>query len=447
MIDMSIMTKVIVACPLHVMKQSKKLFQTNSVFCILSRGEEDVNIVEENLKVTGIEKIFILHESQFIRDIYHRQIALREFFHNYNFGRTRSRFSGYWDKRKGLKLFRSIEESCNDITGAKIRVVTVEHEPFVKIEERKPKLVISGFFKDLLTAMEEAAGIEFSLYEAPDGKFGRLGGNGTWDGMVGEVVNKRADAAFAAFTPSAQRMMAVDFAPLFFEEYLAVFYKHYARQHLRTRHDSKVQKHTFGGSSWLNVVGGKHTCYTSVLVSYLAVNNAVLPFKNVDELIMNNEYGIVFVNGTIEPAIAKGSSSLSADVWDPILKNSKNFANSHKEGVERALEGAIGFVSFSSLIITTKNVETNILIDKGIKSADALVFPKNSPFLSSINRLIMEMKEVGVLQRIVHEYLEKENKHSESSGVFAHLDRHLEPFLRGAGQEAVFPIGSTEAER
>ncbi|KAG1653904.1 Glutamate receptor ionotropic, delta-1 [Nymphon striatum] len=408
------------------------------------------------------------------------RVAIYEMFHSYIIDETKIEIIGKWESTKGLTTKKAVEECCHNISGAVINIVTIEHEPFVKIEQRGPQLIISGICLEMMNAMKKAADFEFSVYEAPDGQFGRLN-KGRWNGMIGEVINKRADMAMASFTPSAERMEFVDFTSPFVEGYLAIFYKmtkpvpnslkNYVtafaknffiliflsyfvlsliwaftyRDHLERSwksvflvvsdacflifqalsQQSATDNLCTKTSTKVNLVtlyiftSFVISCYTSVLVSFMTVTSSELPFTNIDELINNPNYGVAFVAGTIEPESAKASSSLSEGVWANIMSNPNNFVQTYKEGVIKAVEEPIGFVTFSHLISPLPDISSNTILDKEVKSTDAMVFSKNSPFYSSINKLLMELKESGVLSRILNKYLKESdlNQDTDKSGI------------------------------
>ena len=45
----------------------------------------------------------------------------------------------------------------------------------------------SGYCMDLLEALSELMNFQYEIYEAPDGKYGRMSPNKTWDGMINEL--------------------------------------------------------------------------------------------------------------------------------------------------------------------------------------------------------------------------------------------------------------------
>ena len=47
-----------------------------------------------------------------------------------------------------------------------------------------------GYIVDLLDRLTAVLGLEYRLYPVQDGTFGYRQSSGTWDGMIGELLNK-----------------------------------------------------------------------------------------------------------------------------------------------------------------------------------------------------------------------------------------------------------------
>jgi len=45
-----------------------------------------------------------------------------------------------------------------------------------------------GYLADILMKLATSAGFEYEIRLAKDGRYGELGSNGHWDGMIGEVL-------------------------------------------------------------------------------------------------------------------------------------------------------------------------------------------------------------------------------------------------------------------
>lgn len=47
-----------------------------------------------------------------------------------------------------------------------------------------------GFSIDVLDALAKNLGFKYEIYQAPDGKYGQQLQNSSWNGMIGELINK-----------------------------------------------------------------------------------------------------------------------------------------------------------------------------------------------------------------------------------------------------------------
>ncbi|XP_065556599.1 ionotropic receptor 25a-like isoform X5 [Artemia franciscana] len=92
------------------------------------------------------------------------------------------------------------------------RVVVVEQAPFVvKVESKNGTATFEGYCIDLLKELQERLGFEYEVYESPDGLYGSLAENGSWSGMIKEVMEKKADIALGALSVTAERETVIDF--------------------------------------------------------------------------------------------------------------------------------------------------------------------------------------------------------------------------------------------
>ncbi|XP_012693184.2 glutamate receptor ionotropic, delta-1 [Clupea harengus] len=119
-----------------------------------------------------------------------------------------------WDSVNGLN--GSLKESRieNGMQGVTVKVVTVLEDPFVMVAENilgQPKRY-KGFSIDVLDALAKILGFKYEIYQVSDGKYGSQLPNGTWNGMIGELINKRADLAVSAITITPERENVVDFS-------------------------------------------------------------------------------------------------------------------------------------------------------------------------------------------------------------------------------------------
>ncbi|XP_060542936.1 glutamate receptor ionotropic, delta-2 isoform X3 [Pantherophis guttatus] len=120
---------------------------------------------------------------------------------------------GCWNPGTGLNGSLTDRRLENNMRGVVLRVVTVLEEPFVMVSENvlgKPKKY-QGFSIDVLESLSTYLGFTYEIYVAPDQKYGLPLENGTWNGLIGELVLKRADIGISALTITPDRENVVDF--------------------------------------------------------------------------------------------------------------------------------------------------------------------------------------------------------------------------------------------
>ena len=127
---------------------------------------------------------------------------------------------GYWNDSTGFKVIEKEAEeepSKTQIKNSVIRVVTIVTEPFtmfkqgVSTENRNGTENFEGFCIDMLIEIAKETNMTFELHLVHDGKYGEELRNGSWNGMIGELMRGQADIAIAPLTISSERQRVVDF--------------------------------------------------------------------------------------------------------------------------------------------------------------------------------------------------------------------------------------------
>lgn len=97
--------------------------------------------------------------------------------------------------------------------GRKLKVVVAMDAPFITTKlDADGAVTYQGYCVDLLKELAKMLHFTFEIYPSPDGLYGGETENGTWDGMIAELINKRADVAAAALTITESREKVVDFS-------------------------------------------------------------------------------------------------------------------------------------------------------------------------------------------------------------------------------------------
>ncbi|KAL7291178.1 hypothetical protein TKK_0015093 [Trichogramma kaykai] len=125
-----------------------------------------------------------------------------------------------------------IEQGREKIGMPSYKIVTALAPPFVMITNLQQGACLRGlvcrlgsttrccfgYSMDLLRHVSQDLEFRFDLHVARDGLFGRRRGrNGTWNGIIGELLSGRAQMAFAPLSVYSHRSQVVDFsAPYYF---------------------------------------------------------------------------------------------------------------------------------------------------------------------------------------------------------------------------------------
>ncbi|XP_054262765.1 ionotropic receptor 25a [Macrosteles quadrilineatus] len=113
-------------------------------------------------------------------------------------------------------IFLKDSNSINNLSSAVTiyRVVTVLQKPFVmKVLDSNGKDTgkFQGYCIDLIDEISKMINFEYEIYVAPDNSFGFMDDNGQWNGMIKELIEKRADIALGSLAVMAERENVVDF--------------------------------------------------------------------------------------------------------------------------------------------------------------------------------------------------------------------------------------------
>ncbi|XP_026209766.1 glutamate receptor ionotropic, delta-1 [Anabas testudineus] len=143
----------------------------------------------------------------------HVQFEILGTSYSETFGKDVKRLAS-WDSSRGLNGSLKENRIESGMQGVTLKIVTLLEEPFVMVAENilgQPKRY-KGFSIDVLDALAKILGFKYDIYQVGDGKYGSALPNGSWNGMIGELIGKRADLAISAITITPERESVVDFS-------------------------------------------------------------------------------------------------------------------------------------------------------------------------------------------------------------------------------------------
>ncbi|KAK3931587.1 Glutamate receptor ionotropic, kainate 2 [Frankliniella fusca] len=125
--------------------------------------------------------------------------------------------TGVWNA-SGIHLFRSVEEmerSTKEMLQKKVmRVVSKIGRPYLMKKENWTEGMgnegLRGYSLDLISAIAEDIGFKFEFYLVADGQYGSLK-NGQWNGIIKDLLDRKADLGICDLTITYDRERAVDF--------------------------------------------------------------------------------------------------------------------------------------------------------------------------------------------------------------------------------------------
>ncbi|MBN3305235.1 GRIK5 protein, partial [Amia calva] len=82
-----------------------------------------------------------------------------------------------------------------------------------------------GFCVDMLHELANILKFSYRIKLVDDGLYGAPEPNGSWTGMVGELINRKADLAVAGFTITAEREKVIDFSKPFMTLGISILYR------------------------------------------------------------------------------------------------------------------------------------------------------------------------------------------------------------------------------
>ncbi|XP_076450364.1 glutamate receptor ionotropic, kainate 3-like [Babylonia areolata] len=98
-----------------------------------------------------------------------------------------------------------------------VKIVVVLEEPFVMTRKIGDQSLtgndrFEGFTIDLIRELASQLKFKYEIYQSPGNAYGASGSDGTWDGMVGEVLNGNATLAAGAISITSLREEVIDFS-------------------------------------------------------------------------------------------------------------------------------------------------------------------------------------------------------------------------------------------
>ncbi|XP_067420921.1 glutamate receptor ionotropic, kainate 4 isoform X1 [Emydura macquarii macquarii] len=138
---------------------------------------------------------------------------------------------GRWHVSEGLTMDNRIFSSniSDTLFNTTLIVTTILENPYLKLKWNHQELDgndrYEGFCMDMLKELAEILHFNYKIHLVGDGVYGVPEANGTWTGMVGELIARKADLAVAGLTITAEREKVIDFSKPFMTLGISILYR------------------------------------------------------------------------------------------------------------------------------------------------------------------------------------------------------------------------------
>uniref|UniRef100_A0A8V5GQB7 Glutamate receptor n=2 Tax=Melopsittacus undulatus TaxID=13146 RepID=A0A8V5GQB7_MELUD len=143
-------------------------------------------------------------------------------------GRDGHREVGVWYSNRTLAMnATTLAINASDSLANKTLIITtILENPYVmRVGGAGGPERYEGFCVDMLQELAGLLKFRFHIKLVEDGLYGAPEPNGSWTGMVGELINRKADLAVAAFTITAEREKVIDFSKPFMTLGISILYR------------------------------------------------------------------------------------------------------------------------------------------------------------------------------------------------------------------------------
>ncbi|XP_057338872.1 glutamate receptor ionotropic, kainate 2-like isoform X4 [Microplitis mediator] len=299
---------------------------------------------------------------------------------------------GEW--RPGLGINVTDLEAFYDKTYANITLVvmTREEKPYVMVREDKNltgNARFEGFCIDLLKWIAGQVGFQYVIKLVPDHMYGVYDPETKeWNGIVRELMEKRADLAVASMTINYARESVIDFTKPFMNLGIGILFK-------------ATSTRIVGGIWWfftLIIISS----YTANLAAFLTVERMITPIENAADLAEQTEISYGTLEGGSTMTFFRDSKiGIYQKMWRFMeAKRSTLFVSSYEEGIKRVLEGNYAFLMESTMLDYAVQRDCNLTQIGGLLDSKGygIATPKGSPWRDKISLAILELQEKGVIQ-------------------------------------------------
>ncbi|XP_071549673.1 probable glutamate receptor [Panulirus ornatus] len=348
-----------------------------------------------------------------------------------------------------------------DMTGLHLRCLSEEWPPFTFVEYLPDgKVRVSGVLKELWNILQQRFNFTYECRRSPDGEWGGQRKDGSWTGMIGELVAGRADLVLGSVDQTTIRSQVVHYShPLVTSTFRLLVRRvrspvtgwssfsmelssgswaalaatvavsclalvtilRCADEHARCPtteapmlvlgllchqgYPKVVWSTSERLLSWtvsiLGVVTLAH--YSSVMISSLALSHHTHPISSMRTILASNTFSFGLVRGTSTVAMFKETSvPVYQEVWREVAaRSSDNLVPSIPAGVHKAATQNYIFLIDENIYNYRYAMDCNLMVvgPRYFRLPSTLIFRKGLPYTHIFDKELAKMAEVGLLDR------------------------------------------------
>lgn len=290
-----------------------------------------------------------------------------------------------------IVLSSALPTQDDGLQSKKLTVVTSIGAPYVMVKEDQEGLEgndrYEGFIVDLMNKISEVLGFEYDLKEVADRRYGSKNADGSWNGMIGEVVSGDADIAASDLTITSKREEAIDFTMPIMNLGIGILYK---------KKDAKQ----------INNLGDSMTFLCDALSNQATRRNLIksggkMPdpeVQSIEDLLGKPDLAF----GQMQNSVTNSFFTSSSLPLYKQIANEYTAVRNMKEGVERVKSGGYALFMESPSIEYVMAKDCDLYQVGGLLDSkyNGLAVAKDSPLRALLNDAILQLQEAGFIANL-----------------------------------------------
>ncbi|KAL5011711.1 hypothetical protein ScPMuIL_010262 [Solemya velum] len=343
--------------------------------------------------------------------------------------KTELRKVGVWSKQG----FKTKLVAPNDAASGRMfdsnvtwRITTIMEAPYVmekkNNEDGHPLPQHEGYIIDLAKKVSDIVNFKYHFHLVKDGKYGARV-NGTWNGMIGELINNDADIAMAPLTITKIREIVVDFTKPFQKTAISIMIKKPEKQ----KPGVFSFKEPLSDYVWLCVIIGflqsasgriagsawwfftliLISSYTANLAAFLTVEKLITSIDSVDDLVGQTSVRYGILNSGSSYSFFNSSRVVVYEKMFQFMTNAvpSVFVNSNEEGWRRVIteKGKYAYLlesAFNEYFNQKRPCHTMTVGEDFDHKGYGIATKPNFALTARLNLAVLQLREIGELIKL-----------------------------------------------